>query len=149
MHGKVRSADTVNFGTMHGIYLKLLMDGGSVDASVVATDARKLKGCWMPDVEVTGVVSGKFDSKMQLIGILLEVSSLDNVKILTRAQASPDTLPITPMNADSIEFLRAGSYAKGAGERNNYLLSAGFCSSTPERRRERVDLDPLQRFQCV
>jgi diguanylate cyclase (GGDEF)-like protein len=98
VHGKVRSADTVNFGTMHGIYLKLLMDGGYVDASVVATDARKLNDLLDADVEVTGVVSGKFDSKMQLIGILLEVSSLDNVKILTQAQASPDALPITPMN---------------------------------------------------
>jgi diguanylate cyclase (GGDEF)-like protein len=97
VRAKVRSADTVNFGQMHGIYLKLLMDGGYIDATVVEADVRRLNELLDADVEVTGVVSGKFDSKMQLIGILLEVSSLDDVKILTRAQTSPDSLPITPM----------------------------------------------------
>jgi diguanylate cyclase (GGDEF)-like protein len=97
VRGKIRSADTVNFGSMHGIYLKLLLDGGSIDATVARNDARNLNELLDADVEVIGVASGKFDSKMQLIGILLEVSSLDDVKILTRAQTSPDSLPITPM----------------------------------------------------
>jgi len=94
----VRSANTVNFANMHGTYLKLLMEGGSIDATVVETDAARLKNLLDADVEVTGVVSGKFDSKMQLIGILLEVPSFADVKILKRAAVDPDSLPITPMN---------------------------------------------------
>lgn len=92
----VRSANTVNWANMHGTYLRLLMEGGSIDATVVETDATKLKDLLDADVEVTGVVSGKFDSKMQLIGILLEVPSLTDVKILKRASVGPDSLPITP-----------------------------------------------------
>jgi diguanylate cyclase (GGDEF)-like protein len=95
----VRSADTVNFLNMHGIYLKLLMDGGAIDATVIETDASRLKDLLDARVEVTGVVSGKFDSKMQLIGILLEVPTLADVKILKPADTSPDSLPITPMHA--------------------------------------------------
>jgi diguanylate cyclase (GGDEF)-like protein len=93
-----RSADIVNFANMHGIYFKLMMDGGSIDATVVGTDATKLKQMLDAEVEVTGVVSGKFDSKMQLIGILLEVPTLANVKIIHPAPINPDSLPITPMD---------------------------------------------------
>ena len=98
LNARIRSADVGNFGSMHGIYLKLLMDGGVVDATVVGTDAGNLKELLDAEVEVNGVVSGKFDSKMQLVGILLEVPSLANVKILRRAPVSPDSLPFTPMN---------------------------------------------------
>ncbi|HEY1160849.1 MAG TPA: diguanylate cyclase, partial [Terracidiphilus sp.] len=94
----VRSADAVNFQNIPGVYLKLLMDGGSIDATVVGSDARMLKELLDADVEVTGVVSGEFDSKSQLTGILLEVSTLADVKILKRAQTSPDSLPVTPMD---------------------------------------------------
>ncbi len=39
----VRSANTVNFANMHGTYLKLLMDGGSIDATIVQTDTAGLR----------------------------------------------------------------------------------------------------------
>jgi diguanylate cyclase (GGDEF)-like protein len=94
----VRSADRVNFGDVHGIYLKLIMDQGDIDAMAVDSDASTLKDLLDAEVDVTGVVSGKFDSKMQLTGILLEVSRLADVKILKRAQTSPRSLPITPMD---------------------------------------------------
>jgi diguanylate cyclase (GGDEF)-like protein len=83
---------------MHGIYLRLLMDQGYIDAIAVDSDASSLNGLLDAEVDVTGVVSGKFDSKMQLTGILLEVSKLADVKILKRAETSPDSLPITPMD---------------------------------------------------
>jgi diguanylate cyclase (GGDEF)-like protein len=94
----VRSADTVNFGSLHGVYLKLLLDGGSIDAAVLGTGAANLKELLDAEVEVTGVVSGKFDSKMQLIGVLLEVPTIADVKILKPAPVSPDSLPVTPMD---------------------------------------------------
>lgn len=108
----LRSADIVNFGSMHGIYLKLMMDGGPIDATVVETNANKFKDLLDAEVEVTGVVSGKFDSKMQLIGILLEVPSIDNVKILKPAATNPDSLPITPMGK-----VLSGSYVHDVTQR--------------------------------
>jgi diguanylate cyclase (GGDEF)-like protein len=94
----LRSADLANLGNLHGTYLKLLMEGGPVDATVVEPDSGKFKGLLDAEVEVTGVVSGKFDSKMQLIGILLEVSSIAHIRILKPAGANPDSLPITAMD---------------------------------------------------
>ena len=108
----LRSADIVNFGNMHGIYLRLLMDGGPVDATVVETDASKFNGLLDSEVEVTGVVSGKFDSKMQLIGILLEVPSIADVKVIKPVETSPDSLPITPMNK-----VLSSSYIRDATQR--------------------------------
>ena len=108
----LRSADIVNFGNMHGIYLKLLLDGGPIDATVVETDASKFKGLLDAEVEVTGVVSGKFDSKMQLIGILLEVPSVADVRLLKPAETNPDSLPITAMDK-----VLSGSYVHDMTQR--------------------------------
>ena len=96
VRGKIRSADIVNFGRGHGVYLRLLTEGGIIDATVLGTDAR-LDTLLDAEVQVTGVVSGKFDSKMQLVGILLEVPELDDVVVTKRASQSADSLPITPM----------------------------------------------------
>ncbi|HEY2860894.1 MAG TPA: GGDEF domain-containing protein [Terracidiphilus sp.] len=96
VHATIRSADVVNFGKGHGVYLRLLMDGGVIDATVLGTDAR-LDELLDADVEISGVVSGKFDSKMQMIGILLEVPDLANLKILKHAGLTADSIPVTPM----------------------------------------------------
>ena len=98
VRGTVRSADIVNFGSIHSIALKVLMDGGVVDGTVAVTDGRSPEGLLDDEVEINAVVSGQFDSKMQMIGVLLEVPTLADVKILKRAPVSPDALPITPMN---------------------------------------------------
>jgi diguanylate cyclase (GGDEF)-like protein len=94
----VRSADLGTFGDLHGIYLKLLIDGGYIDATVASSETLVPKDLLDSEVEITGVVSGIFDSKMQLTGILLEVPTLEDVNILKRAETSPDSLPITPMD---------------------------------------------------
>jgi diguanylate cyclase (GGDEF)-like protein len=108
----LRSADIVNFGNMHVIYLKLLMEGGPIDATVVETDLTKLTGVLDAEVEVTGVVSGKFDSKMQLIGILLEAPSIADVRVLKPAERNPDSLPITPMGK-----VLSSSYVRDVSQR--------------------------------
>jgi diguanylate cyclase (GGDEF)-like protein len=94
----VRSADTEEYRNEHSFYLKLLMDGGPVDALVLGGDASQLKTLLDAQVEATGVVSGMFDNKMQLTGILLQLPSLADVKILKRAETSPEALPVTPMD---------------------------------------------------
>ncbi len=98
VHATVRSADTINFGNSREVVLRLLMDGGYIDATVIGVDPGVATNLLDADVDVTGAVSGKFDSKMQLIGIVLEVPTLSDVKIVRRAQTNPESLPVTPMD---------------------------------------------------
>jgi diguanylate cyclase (GGDEF)-like protein len=49
------------------------------------------------EVEVSGVASGKLDGMNQLTGIKLYIPALADVKILKRASASPQSLPMTPL----------------------------------------------------
>jgi diguanylate cyclase (GGDEF)-like protein len=98
VHATVRSADVGTFGDLHGIFLKLVIDGGYIEATVASSDTLVPSGLLDAEVEVTGVVSGIFDSKMQLTGILLEIPTIEGVKILKRGPTSPEALPITPMD---------------------------------------------------
>jgi diguanylate cyclase (GGDEF)-like protein len=98
VRAQVRSANLVEYGKISSMYLELLMDGGYVDATVNASDEGILKQLLDSEVEVTGVVSGKFDSKSQLTGIVLEVPDLSGVQILKRASTSLEALPVTPMD---------------------------------------------------
>src|SRR5579863_2839161 len=94
----VRSANIVLDGGLKNLYLQLLMDGGNIDAEVVDNDSDKLEELLDSEVEITGAVAGKFDSKMQMTGILLEVPALSDVKILKHVGAVPRVLPATPMD---------------------------------------------------
>ncbi len=106
VRGKVRSADLVTYGTAEtaaygkevNIYLELLIDGGSIDAIVNSGDGDMLAKLRGAEVEVAGSASGKFDSKMQLTGIVLESPAASDVKILKAAPGGPEALPFTPMD---------------------------------------------------
>lgn len=98
IHAVVRSANLVMDGGLENIYLQLMMEGGSVDAEVVNSNSLDSKGLLDSEVEVTGAVAGKFDNKMQLAGILIEVPTLSDLKVLRSTRALPATLPITPMD---------------------------------------------------
>jgi diguanylate cyclase (GGDEF)-like protein len=97
VRAQVRSANIVHFGTTT-TYLELLMDGGYIDANVVGSDPAILKQLLDAEVEITGAVAGKFDSKSQLTGILLEVPNLRGIKILKPTQNKIESLPVTPMD---------------------------------------------------
>ena len=92
----VRSADTMHFGSTREAYLRLLMSGGYIDATVVGSDPNTLKDLLDDEIEVTGVVSGKFDNKMQLIGIVLEVPSRDGCEGLRAHRSAPIRSPSRP-----------------------------------------------------
>jgi diguanylate cyclase (GGDEF)-like protein len=94
----VRSVDTVSYANLPGIDLKLLMDGGYIDAAIPNTVAKDPKELLDADVEITGVAAGIFDSKNQLTGIVLEVPALADIKLLKHADTGPDALPLTPMD---------------------------------------------------
>ncbi len=98
IRARVRSANVVRDKAETNIYLNLLVDGGYIDATVLGQDGSRLEDLLDSDVEITGAVAGKFDSKMQLAGIMLEVPSLADVKVVRPAATRPGSLPLTPMD---------------------------------------------------
>lgn len=101
VHALIRSADIVP-GSIVSLepttFLQMLVDGEPVDANIDSSDANALKGLLDAEVEITGAVSGHFDNKMQLTGILFHTQSLADVKILKRANSDPWSLPLTSMD---------------------------------------------------
>ena len=93
----VRSAGVANY-SLSSSWMRLLVDGSDVDASLNANDVETLRNLLDAEVEVTGVSSGHFDGKMQLTGARLQIASLADVKVLAHAQNSPWTLPVTAMD---------------------------------------------------
>ncbi len=98
VQGVVHSADLVSFAGGRYTGLQLLIDGGSVETTINSVDESALNGLLDAEVEVTGSVSGIFDNKKQMTAIRLFVPSLAGVKILRRAHAGPESLPVTPMD---------------------------------------------------
>jgi diguanylate cyclase (GGDEF)-like protein len=100
VHAVVHAADLLLSAVAdeHFIRLELLMDGGYFEANVDSGDADALEGMLDADVELTGVASEEFDSKMHETGILMHVQSLTDVKIIRRADSDPWSLPVTSMD---------------------------------------------------
>ncbi len=96
----IQSADIVSDSRsfVPAIYLRMLIDGQPADANVDSADASALKGLLDAEVQITGVVSGHFDNKMQQTGILFHVQSLAWIKILHDQPFEPWSLPVTPMD---------------------------------------------------
>jgi diguanylate cyclase (GGDEF)-like protein len=94
----VRSADVILSNNVRLTYLHMLADGGTVDASILSGDENGLQGLLDAEVEVTGVASAIFDSKMQQTGVMLHSNTMADVKVIKTAGASPWTLPVTPMD---------------------------------------------------
>jgi diguanylate cyclase (GGDEF)-like protein len=100
VRGVVRTADLELSlaAPVRFIRLQLLMDGGYFDATVDSDDSGVLDSLLDAEVELIGVASEEFDSKMHETGILIHVQSLSDIKIITRADFSPWSLPVTPMD---------------------------------------------------
>jgi diguanylate cyclase (GGDEF)-like protein len=96
----IRSANLVSESRsfVPAIYLRMLIDGQPADANIDSSDASALQGLLGAEVQITGVVSGHFDNKMQQTGILFHVQSLAWIKILHHQPFEPWLLPVTPMD---------------------------------------------------
>lgn len=96
----VRAADLVMSpnAPIQNSHLQLVTDGGHFEAELDRQNADVLRGLLDAEVEVTGTVAGRFDDKMQETGIALLVPELSGIKVLSRAAASPWSLPLTPMD---------------------------------------------------
>jgi len=93
----VRTANMVGNKASPSIYLEALMDGGFVDVAVNSGDASALQRLLDAEVEITGVVGAKFDQKIELTGIRINVQSLDDISVLRRPPGNLQALPLTPM----------------------------------------------------
>ena len=98
VHAVVHTADVRGNTVIPEIYLQMVADGGYLDAAVDSSDASQLSSLLDAEVEITGIAGGNFDGKMQETGILLHVSSMAGVKILHYAGASPQSVPVMPMD---------------------------------------------------
>jgi diguanylate cyclase (GGDEF)-like protein len=105
VHAIILSADIVTNSTasdssvlVANTFLQMLVDGGHVTANLDNNDAEALRDLLDTEVELTGVVSGQFDNKMQQTGILFHVQRLSDIKVLHRAAVDPWSLPITSMD---------------------------------------------------
>jgi diguanylate cyclase (GGDEF)-like protein len=106
VHGVVRTVDLDTRADVRNASLplhtiaraQLLMEGGYIEAFINSDDANAISGLLDSEVEVTGTAGASFNGKMEPTGAQLYVSTLANVKILKRAEASPWSLPVTPMN---------------------------------------------------
>ena len=98
VRARVRSANTILDVGSPSTYLHLLMDGGPVDAEVFGSVAKGMPDLLDAEVEITGAAAGKFDSKMQMTGVLLEVPSLADVKVIKTAPHAHDVTNLTPMD---------------------------------------------------
>jgi diguanylate cyclase (GGDEF)-like protein len=96
----VRSAEIVPSSVLlvPATALRMLVEGEQVDAEVGGSDAMALPNLLDAEVEVTGVVSGHFDNKMQQTGVLFHVRSLGDIRILRRPTIDPWSIPVTAMD---------------------------------------------------
>ena len=97
MRAEVRAADVANYSLLNS-RMQLLVDGADVDATLDDNHSQALEDMLDAQVEITGVASGRFDGKMQQTGVMLHITSLQNIKVLKRAENSPWALPVTPMD---------------------------------------------------
>lgn len=98
VRARVMSADIVLSSGVRSTTLHLLMDGGDLESDIDSDDAAALPQLLDAEVEVTGAVSGRFDGKMQMTGVVLHSQSLADIQVLQLPSVSPWTLPITPMD---------------------------------------------------
>ena len=81
-----------------GSTLRILTDGGYVDAVVNDDGPAQLENLLDAQVVITGVAGGVFDGKRQQTGAALHVSSLTDIKVLEPAAKSPWSLVPTAMD---------------------------------------------------
>ena len=100
VRGVIQSADLVpnTQASISTTELNILVEGGHAQVSIDSDDPARLKELLDAQVEITGVQSGIFDNKMQQTGILIHVSSLQQVKILKDSKVDPWSIAITPMD---------------------------------------------------
>ena len=98
VRGQIRLAADGSSSGRHVTQFELAMKGGEIKVTVDQGVNPRLSDLLDAEAEIDGVASGQFDGKMEETGILLHVSTLDDVRILHRAPIDAWSIPITPMD---------------------------------------------------
>ena len=98
MRGIVRTTDIRMYSDNSSAEMLLLTSDGYVMALVDHISPDQTQKLLDAEVEITGVAGGRFDGKMQMLGIQLSVATPTGLRILKRANTSPWSLPVTPMD---------------------------------------------------
>lgn len=78
--------------------LELALHGGTVGATVDKGEVARLSDLLDAEVAVSGAEAGRFDGKMQQTGVLIHVSSMEDVHVLSKPSVDAWSIPLTPMN---------------------------------------------------
>ena len=98
VHASVRSVDLIQSSDQPSVSIRLRSDGGPIEGVIDNDSIGGLRNLLDAEVEFTGAVSGRFDGKMQVTGIVLHANAVSAVKIVKPAARSSWDLPLTPMN---------------------------------------------------
>ena len=94
----VRSVDLILSSDIPSLSMQLRTDGGTIDAVIDSVDINAMKNLLDAEIEFTGAVSGRFDGKMQMTGILIHANSLSAIKVIKPPSRNPWNLPLTQMD---------------------------------------------------
>jgi diguanylate cyclase (GGDEF)-like protein len=108
LRGRVLSADIVMSSDRPSTNIQLQLDGGTAGIEIESNNPDALPPLLDAEVEVAGAVSGRFDGKMEMTGIVLHMQSPASLRVIKSPTASPRSAPLIPMNEIISEF-RAGS----------------------------------------
>jgi diguanylate cyclase (GGDEF)-like protein len=98
IRGRVVSADIAMSSNRPSTTLQVVTDGGTVEVEIEGNDPATLSSLLDAEIEVSGAVSGRFDGKMEMTGIILHTQDLAQVKVLKPQKVSPWSAPLTPMD---------------------------------------------------
>jgi diguanylate cyclase (GGDEF)-like protein len=98
VRGVLSSAIITLTSGRHVTAMELRMNGGDAGITLDSDDPSHLDDLFDDEVEVTGVVSGRFDGKMQKTGVLMHCSTFDTVRVLRKTPTTQWSIPVTPMD---------------------------------------------------
>jgi diguanylate cyclase (GGDEF)-like protein len=81
-----------------GSALRIMTDGGYVDAIVNNGSAEQMTNLLDAEVAITAVAGATFDGKREQTGVMLHVSEFSDLTVLKPAAVSPWSLPVTPID---------------------------------------------------
>jgi len=98
VRAKVLSAEVVMSSDTPTWHLRLLVDGGLVEAYVNDSEVNAVSSLVDANIELAGVAGASFDGKMHKTGASLSVPTVADLKVVNHASTSPWSLPVTPMD---------------------------------------------------
>jgi diguanylate cyclase (GGDEF)-like protein len=98
VRGRVITADAFLSSEVLHSRLRIRVDGGDIVVYVAQNDSERRNRLLDAVVEVTGIVSGIFDGKMQMTGINMAVPSFADVKVLHEPLKDPWSAAAMPMD---------------------------------------------------